>query len=180
MLSRQKCRGLAYSCKVLHGHGFCLASCPMDPWFMAKLRSSTFAFPRSAQCCQWPVFSIHSAPLPCVRCYQIRPFLTSFSFRVPEHAGKLASPRKQWQSPPAWRRWAWLFNPGNSSLKLAVGVPAMAQQDQQPLWSSGMRVRSPAWHSVFRIQHCHSCGVGHNCGSDLIPSLGEKIVENGF
>ena len=48
----------------------------------------------------------------------------------------------------------------------------MAQWDRWHLWSPGTRVRSLAWHSGLRIRHCHSCGVGYNCGSDLIPSPG--------
>ena len=35
-----------------------------------------------------------------------------------------------------------------------------------------MQVRSPAWHSGLRIWSCHSCRVGGNCDSDLIPGLG--------
>ena len=35
-----------------------------------------------------------------------------------------------------------------------------------------MQVRSPAQHNGLRIQHCHSCDLGHNCGLDLIPSPG--------
>ena len=41
----------------------------------------------------------------------------------------------------------------------------MAQQDRQwHLGSSGTRVRSPAWYSGLRIQHCHNCGLGLDCG----------------
>ena len=35
--------------------------------------------------------------------------------------------------------------------------------------------QSSAWHSGLRIRHCHSCGIGHNCGSDSIPSPGTSI-----
>ena len=45
----------------------------------------------------------------------------------------------------------------------------MAQRDQQHLCSTGTQVPSQAWHSELRIQHCHSCSVGCNCSSDLIP-----------
>ena len=31
------------------------------------------------------------------------------------------------------------------------------------------------WRSGLRIWHCHSCGVGHSCGSDSIPGLGTSI-----
>ena len=48
----------------------------------------------------------------------------------------------------------------------------MAQWDQQHLGNSGLQVRSLAWHSGSRIWHCCSCGLGHDCGLDLIPSLG--------
>ena len=27
----------------------------------------------------------------------------------------------------------------------------------------------PGWHSGLRVQHCYSCGLGHNSGSELIP-----------
>ena len=30
----------------------------------------------------------------------------------------------------------------------------------------------PAQHSGFRIWCCRSCGLGCNCGSDLVPGLG--------
>ena len=35
-----------------------------------------------------------------------------------------------------------------------------------------MQVRSPSWHSGLRIQCCQSCGLGCNCGLDLIPGQG--------
>lgn len=38
-------------------------------------------------------------------------------------------------------------------------------------WEHRMQVRSPAQHSGLRIHHCHSCGLGHNHGSNLIPGL---------
>ena len=50
-----------------------------------------------------------------------------------------------------------------------------------PLWhkgisdvleAAGMQVQSPAWHSGLRIWLCHSCSLGHDCGSDLIPGWG--------
>ena len=52
------------------------------------------------------------------------------------------------------------------------GVPAVAQRNQRHLWSAGTQVQSPAWQSGLRIPHCHSCGIGHSCGSDLIPGPG--------
>ena len=48
----------------------------------------------------------------------------------------------------------------------------MAQQDQWCLGSTGTQVPPPAWHSGLRIWHCHSCGLGHNCGSALISGWG--------
>ena len=56
--------------------------------------------------------------------------------------------------------------------RVVVGVPAVAQRDWLGLCSTGMQVRSPAQHSGLRFQHCHSCGIGCNCGSDMIPGLG--------
>ena len=40
------------------------------------------------------------------------------------------------------------------------------------LWSPEMQVRSPPQQNRLRIRHCHSCGVGHNYGLDLMPGLG--------
>ena len=34
------------------------------------------------------------------------------------------------------------------------------------------RAKVPAWCSRLRIQHCWSCGTGHNCSAGLIPGLG--------
>ena len=61
--------------------------------------------------------------------------------------------------------------------KLKIGVPAVAQQDQQCLWSTGMQVQSPAWHSALRIWHCCRCGIGYNCSSDMTPGLGIPYAE---
>lgn len=33
------------------------------------------------------------------------------------------------------------------------------------------------WHSVLRIQFCHSCGTGYSCSSDLIPGPGTSNVK---
>ena len=35
-----------------------------------------------------------------------------------------------------------------------------------------MLVQSPTWYSGLRIQHCHNCGIGCDCSSDLILGLG--------
>ena len=40
------------------------------------------------------------------------------------------------------------------------------------LGSTGTQVQSPARHSGLRIWHCGSSGLGHDCGSDLIPGPG--------
>ena len=55
---------------------------------------------------------------------------------------------------------------------LILGVPTVVQRDWQHLGSAGMQVRSLAWHSGLRIWRCHSCGLGCDCSSDLIPGLG--------
>ena len=33
------------------------------------------------------------------------------------------------------------------------------------------------WHSGLGIQHCRSCGLGCNCGSDLIPGPGDLYAK---
>ena len=48
-------------------------------------------------------------------------------------------------------------------------VSAVAQWDRQHLRSTGTWVQFLAQHSGLRIQRCQSCGLGHDCGSDLIP-----------
>ena len=37
----------------------------------------------------------------------------------------------------------------------------------------------PLWHSGLRTWYCHSCGLGHNCGLDLIPGPGTSCLECG-
>ena len=75
-----------------------------------------------------------------------------------------------------WDRYASLYPPSSrcqDGIKCARGgVPAVTQRDWQHLGSSGTQVRSPAWHSGLRIQHCHSCDLGPDRGLDLIPGLG--------
>ena len=51
-------------------------------------------------------------------------------------------------------------------------IPAVVQWDWQHLGSAGTQVLSPAQHRGMRIQRCHSCGLGGNCGLYLIPGLG--------
>ena len=48
----------------------------------------------------------------------------------------------------------------------------MAQWDGRHLGSAGMQVQFLAWNGWVRIHCCHSCSLGPNCGSDLIPGLG--------
>ena len=38
--------------------------------------------------------------------------------------------------------------------------------------STRTQVLSPAQHIGLRIGHCHNCGIGCNCGSNLISGLG--------
>jgi len=48
------------------------------------------------------------------------------------------------------------------------------------LGNAGTQVRSLAWHSGLRIQHCHSCSLGGDSSSDLIPGPGTPYaVEQG-
>ena len=42
----------------------------------------------------------------------------------------------------------------------------------QHLGRAGTQVLSPVEHRGLKIQCCHSCGLGLNCGSDLIPGPG--------
>ena len=56
------------------------------------------------------------------------------------------------------------------------GVPAVEQWGWWCLGNAGMQVQSLARHSGLRIQHCHSCSLGHNYGLDLIPGLGTPYV----
>ena len=57
-------------------------------------------------------------------------------------------------------------------LRTKIGIPTVVQWDWWHLWSAGTQVISQAWHCGLRIQHYNSCGVGHNCGLDLIPVPG--------
>ena len=42
-----------------------------------------------------------------------------------------------------------------------------------------MQVQSLAQHSGLRIWCCHSCSLGHSCGSNLIPGLGTPYALGG-
>ena len=55
----------------------------------------------------------------------------------------------------------------------------MVQRDWWCLGSTGMQVRSPAKHSGLRILCCHSCSLGNNYSSDLIPGLGMPVLQGG-
>ena len=52
----------------------------------------------------------------------------------------------------------------------------MVQQDGWHLGSTRMQVRSLARLSGLRIRCCCSCGLGLDCGSDLIPGLGTSYA----
>ena len=47
----------------------------------------------------------------------------------------------------------------------------VVQWNKWHLGSPGAQVRFPAQDSGLRIQGCCNCGLGSNCGSDLIPDL---------
>ena len=53
-------------------------------------------------------------------------------------------------------------------LILQSGVPTVVKRDRWHLGSTGSQVHSPAWHS---------CGLGHDCGLDLIPGPGTPYAE---
>ena len=59
------------------------------------------------------------------------------------------------------------------------GAPAVTQRDWCHLESTGMQVRSLAWHSGLRIWHCHSCDLGQDCGLGLTPGLGASYAMDG-
>ena len=52
----------------------------------------------------------------------------------------------------------------------------MTQWDWRCLGSTGTQVRSLAQHSMLRLWHGHSCGLGDDYGLDLIPSPGTPHV----
>ena len=56
--------------------------------------------------------------------------------------------------------------------KKIIGFLVVVQWDQQCFWSAGTQVQSPARNSGLRKRCCHSCTIGHNCGSDLSHGLG--------
>ena len=68
-----------------------------------------------------------------------------------------------------------MYNKGNHKNE-KTGISTVAQQDPQCLCSTGMQVPFLAWHSGLRIWCCHSCGISHNCSSDLIPGPGTSYA----
>ena len=60
----------------------------------------------------------------------------------------------------------------NPNQNTFLGVPTVAQQDQQRPWSAGTQVQSLAWHSILRIWHCCTCSIGCIWSSDLITGPG--------
>ena len=58
-----------------------------------------------------------------------------------------------------------------------TGIPTVGQWNQWCLWSSGMQVQSPAWHSGLRIWHCCSFSLILNSSLDLIPGPGSACAE---
>ena len=48
----------------------------------------------------------------------------------------------------------------------------MGQRDGWHLGSARTQVQSLAWHSGLRTRRCCSCGIGKDCGLDLIPGQG--------
>lgn len=53
----------------------------------------------------------------------------------------------------------------------------MVPWDQRLPWSTETQVQSLTHHSGLRIWRCHTCGLGRNCSSALIPGLGTPRAE---
>ena len=51
-------------------------------------------------------------------------------------------------------------------------APVVSQEGSVVSWKCWNQVRSPAWHRRLKIWHCHCCGLGYSCGSDLTPGPG--------
>ena len=62
----------------------------------------------------------------------------------------------------------------HSGIKLELRVPIMVQQVKDLVLFLLWLVIHP-WPSGLRIQCCHSCDLGHNCGLYLIPGAGTFI-----
>ena len=63
-------------------------------------------------------------------------------------------------------------------LEVKAGVPALVQWDRQRLWSAGTQVLFHIWPKQYGlgIWRCHSCSIGHNYGSDLIPGWSTNSI----
>lgn len=57
----------------------------------------------------------------------------------------------------------------------SLGVPAVAQQDWQPLGSAGRQVPSPAQPTRLGLQQYPSFSLGCSCGSNVIWSLAPEL-----
>ena len=77
---------------------------------------------------------------------------------------------------PPWITKLWLVRHWNIRKHIIknvrFGFPAVAQRDLWHLGSDEMQIRSLTGYSGLRIRCCHSLGLGHNWGSDLITGLG--------
>ena len=62
---------------------------------------------------------------------------------------------------------------------MGVRVTAVVRWDWPCLGNVGTQVHSLARLSGIRILHCHSCGLGHDYSSDLIPGQEKKKKGNG-
>ena len=63
----------------------------------------------------------------------------------------------------------------NSFKSYLLGVPTVVQWVMDLMSFQSAQIWSLARHSGFRIQCCHSCGVGCTCSWQLIPGLGTSI-----
>ena len=64
-------------------------------------------------------------------------------------------------------------------MKVLLGVPTVAKQDQWCFVSTESQVQSLAQHSGLRFWCCRSCGLGCSCGLDLIPGPGALYAPGG-
>ena len=66
------------------------------------------------------------------------------------------------------------------SFKNGMRVPAAVQQDKWSLrspGSPGTKAPSLTQHSGLRIWRCHSCGLGYNYCSEMIPGRGTPYAK---
>ena len=52
---------------------------------------------------------------------------------------------------------------------IKMGIPVMAQQVKNLVLSLSGAGSVPAWCSGLKIQHGHSCNVGHSCTLHSVP-----------